>query len=130
MRKSMSMLIFTQVLLVPSGCLSVCLLEILDFGVSDSSRVLILRGGILTSVGNFPESLSQAILVGRISVVRLGLSVRLLEIPAPELRVRNSNSNSNSKSNSNSNSDSNSDSNSNSSGNSSNSSNNNNSISS
>ena len=32
-----------------------------------------LRGGVLMSVGGFPESLSQAILAGRISVGSLGL---------------------------------------------------------
>ena len=34
---------------------------ILDFGGFDSSTILSLRGGILGSVGNFPESLSQQI---------------------------------------------------------------------
>ena len=31
----------------------------------DSSRILILKGGILMSIGNFPASLSQAIVAGR-----------------------------------------------------------------
>ena len=38
--------------------------KILDFRGFDSRRVLILRGGIFMPIGNFPESLSQAILVG------------------------------------------------------------------
>ena len=38
-----------------------------------SSRILILRGGILMPIGNFPEVLSQAILVDIISVGRLGV---------------------------------------------------------
>ena len=40
------------------------LTKILDFRGLDSSIILILRGGILMSVWNFPESLSQ-ILVGK-----------------------------------------------------------------
>ena len=36
----------------------------MDFRGSDSSIILILRGGILMSIGDFPESLSRAILVG------------------------------------------------------------------
>ena len=52
--------------------------QILDFRGFDSSRILILRGGIIMSIGNFLESLSQAILVGRFLVGRLGvLSVSL-----------------------------------------------------
>ena len=35
--------------------------KVLDFRGFDSSIILILRGGILMSIGNFPESLSQAI---------------------------------------------------------------------
>ena len=38
--------------------------RIFDFRGFDSSRILIVRGGILMSMGNFPESLSQGILVG------------------------------------------------------------------
>ena len=34
------------------------------FKVFDSSRILIIRGGILRPMQDFPESLSQAILVG------------------------------------------------------------------
>ena len=47
--------------------------KILDLKGCDSSRVLILRDGILMSIGNFPESLSQAILAGRFLVGRLGV---------------------------------------------------------
>ena len=45
----------------------------MDFIVFDSSRILILRGGTLSPMGDFPESLSQAILVGIILVGRLGV---------------------------------------------------------
>ena len=49
--------------------------NIMDFRGFDSSRILKLRGGIPRAIGDFPESLSQAILVGimlvgRFSVVR------------------------------------------------------------
>ena len=37
--------------------------KILDFRGCDSSVILISRGGILMSIGNFPETLSQQILV-------------------------------------------------------------------
>ena len=47
--------------------------KILDFRGFDSSRILTLRGGIPRPMGNFPESLSQAILVGVILVGRLGV---------------------------------------------------------
>ena len=53
--------------------------NIVDFRGFDSIIILILRGGILTSIGNFPESLSQAVLVGVILVG--GLGVRLLLRP-------------------------------------------------
>ena len=49
--------------------------KILDFRGFESSRILILRGGILMSIGNSPESLSQRILVGRFLVRRLGVEV-------------------------------------------------------
>ena len=49
--------------------------KILDFGGLDSGRILLSGGGILTSIGNFPESLSQGILAGRFLVGRLGVSV-------------------------------------------------------
>ena len=45
--------------------------RIVDFGGFDSS---ILRGGIPRPIGNFPECLSQAILVGIMLVGRLGVS--------------------------------------------------------
>ena len=48
--------------------------RILDFRGLDSSIILILRGGILMSMENFPESFSQAILVGIILVGRLGVT--------------------------------------------------------
>ena len=58
------------------GPLSVCTAnlrtKILDFGGFDSSRILIIWGGILMSIGNSLEFLSQGILVGIILVGRLG----------------------------------------------------------
>ena len=48
--------------------------NIMDFGGFDSSVSLILRGGISRPVGDLPESLSQAILVGIMLVGRLGAS--------------------------------------------------------
>ena len=48
--------------------------KIVDFRGFDSSRILKLRGGIIMSLGNFPERLSQAILVGIILVGRLGVA--------------------------------------------------------
>ena len=47
--------------------------SIMDFRGCDSSVILILRGGIPRPMGNFPESLSQAILVGVMLVGRLGV---------------------------------------------------------
>ena len=47
--------------------------NIMDFREFDSSRILILRGGTLMSIGNSLESLSQAILVGIMLVGRLGV---------------------------------------------------------
>ena len=44
-----------------------------DFGGFDSSIIFILRAGILMSTGDFPESSSQAISVGIMSVERLGV---------------------------------------------------------
>ena len=46
----------------------------MDFRGFDSSVILILRGGILRPIGNLPESLSQAILVGIMLVGRLGVA--------------------------------------------------------
>ena len=43
----------------------------MDFGGFDSSIILALRGGM--SMGNFPESLSQAILAGIMLVGILGV---------------------------------------------------------
>ena len=48
--------------------------KILDFRGFDSSRILILRGRIFMSMGNFPDVLSQRILVGIILVGRLGVN--------------------------------------------------------
>ena len=45
----------------------------MDFGGFDSSIVLIQKGGILRPIGDFPESLSQAILVRIMLVGRLGV---------------------------------------------------------
>ena len=50
--------------------------KIMDFRGFDSSRILMLRGGIPRPIGDFPESLSQAILVGIILVGRLGVDSR------------------------------------------------------
>ena len=47
--------------------------KILDFRGFDSSEILIVRGGILKSIGTLTESLSQGILEGRILVGRLGV---------------------------------------------------------
>ena len=46
--------------------------KILDFRGFDSSRILIVRVGILMPIGRLPESLSQGILVWIILVGRLG----------------------------------------------------------
>ena len=51
--------------------------NIIDFGGFDSNIILILSGSIARPIGNFPESLSQAILVGIILVVRLGVNAVL-----------------------------------------------------
>ena len=61
--------------------------KILDFRGFDSSRILIVRGGILMSIGNFPESLSQAILVGRFLVGRLGVALSAPLSPPCRLNV-------------------------------------------
>ena len=47
--------------------------DIVGFRGFDSSIILILRGGILMSIGDFLESLSQAMLVGTMLVGRLGV---------------------------------------------------------
>ena len=55
--------------------------KITDFRGFDSSRILILRGGILMSIGNSPEMLSQQILVGIILIGRLGVrSVLIISV--------------------------------------------------
>ena len=45
-----------------------------DFRGIDSSIILMLRGGILMSTGDFPKVLSHQILVGIILVGRLGVT--------------------------------------------------------
>ena len=52
--------------------------EILDFRGFDSNRIIILRRGILMTIGNFPESLSQRILAGLILEWRLDVPRRVL----------------------------------------------------
>ena len=47
--------------------------NIIEFTGFDSSIMLCLRAGILRPMGNFPESLSQAILAGIMLVWRLGI---------------------------------------------------------
>ena len=47
--------------------------NIVDVRGFDSSIILISRGGILMFIGNLPESLSQAMLVGTMLVGRLGV---------------------------------------------------------
>ena len=47
--------------------------SIVDFRGFDSSIILNLRGGILLSFGDFPESLSQPMLVGIMLVGKLGV---------------------------------------------------------
>ena len=49
--------------------------RILNFRGLDSSLILILRCGILMSIGNFPESSSRQILAGIILVGRLGVEL-------------------------------------------------------
>ena len=68
--------------------------SVAGLGGSDSSRILVFRGGIPRPVGNFPESLSQAVLVvvgvvvvvvvvvvGIILVRRLAVSVSVAGLP-------------------------------------------------
>ena len=47
--------------------------KIQDFRGFDSSVILILRGGIPRPIGNLPESLSQAMLVGIMLVGKSGV---------------------------------------------------------
>ena len=56
--------------------------NIMDFGGFDSSIILILRGEIMMSIGDSPESLSQAMLVGVMLVGGLGIA----SSPAHRLR--------------------------------------------
>ena len=51
--------------------------NIMDFRGFDSSIILILRGGIPRPIGDFPESLSQAMLVGVMLVGGLGVGNKL-----------------------------------------------------
>ena len=51
----------------------------MDFRGFDSSIILIIRGGILRPIGDAPESLTQAMLVGEILVGRMGAG-KLLEL--------------------------------------------------
>ena len=50
------------------------LTKIMDFRGFDSSRVLVLWGGVLMSMGNSPEMLSRRLLVGKVLVGRLALA--------------------------------------------------------
>ena len=54
------------------GVLPVLRANIVDFGGFDSSIALVLRGELLMSMGNFPESLTRAMLVGVMLVRGLG----------------------------------------------------------
>ena len=56
--------------------------KMIGFAGIDSSMILISRGGIPRPVGNSPESLSQAILVGIILVGRLGAFPPLCPTPS------------------------------------------------
>ena len=58
---------------LPLCCTANLLTNIMDLRGFDSSTILVLRGGILMSIGDFPESLSQAILVGSMFVGGLGV---------------------------------------------------------
>ena len=62
------------------GCMADLRTNIMEFRGLDSSIILILRGGIPRPKGDFPESLSQAILVGIMLVGRLGVQVWQLYI--------------------------------------------------
>ena len=54
--------------------------NIVGFKGCDSSIILIQRGGIPRFIGNFPESLTQAMLVGTILVGGLGVRLHGLSI--------------------------------------------------
>ena len=55
--------------------------NIVDFRRFDSSIILIERGRILMYIGDFPESLSQAMLVGTMLVGRLGVLILFFVAP-------------------------------------------------
>ena len=57
--------------------------NITDFRGFESSIILIFRGGIPRPIGDFPESLSQAILVGIMLVGRLGVNRLCLRCCGP-----------------------------------------------
>ena len=65
----MIMIIMMIIIIILTGNLRT---KILDFRGFNSSIILISRGEIPISMGNLPESLSQAILVGIMLVGRLG----------------------------------------------------------
>ena len=56
----------------PPGITANLRTKILDFRGLDSGRILIFRGGTLMSAGNSPEFVSQATLVGIISLGKIG----------------------------------------------------------
>ena len=60
--------------------------NIVDFGGVDSSVILILRGGIPRPIGDFPESLTQAMLVGVMLVGGLGVLVATRKVSGPRPR--------------------------------------------
>ena len=49
--------------------------NIVDFRGFDSSMMSISRGGVYRPIGDFPESLSQAMLVGIMLVGRFGVII-------------------------------------------------------
>ena len=62
--------------------------KILHFRGFDSSIIYMPRGGIPRPIGNLPESLSQAIVVGVILAGRLGVSVKFAMVSAYTMRVQ------------------------------------------
>ena len=75
------------------GCTANLHTKILDFRGFGSSRIVKFRGGILMSIGNIPEILSQRILAGIILLGRLGLhaGVRIAIVKLPNCsELRNS----------------------------------------
>ena len=65
--------------------------KILDFGGFDSNRILMLRGGILMSVGILLEVLNQRILVGIILVGRLGVPIEIMDWTYPATNLSRDN---------------------------------------